>query len=97
MDERGEVLNMSIEKRLWDIPAELKEYHNIYYDAESNQYYMGGHREEYGIIHPQWINFPSDVIITTFHEDEKIVSLIFSGCEVTLFPLSTMTHISKGL
>ena len=81
---------MYAEKRLWDIPAALKEYHNIVYDQERNKYFMFGHKSADGISSPNFIGLPASLIEKIYTtNDEKIVHIKTDFGELTLFPLST--------
>ena len=86
-----------IEKTLWDIPAPLKEYHNIVYDHERNQYHFGGHESVDGINTPHFIVIPSNVRIYTARKDEKIIYVKFEFGELTIYPLSTFFWIRGGV
>ena len=85
-----------IEKTLWDIPAPLKEYHNIVYDHERNKYFFGGHESADGISLANTIIIPSNVRIYTTHSEE-IVYIQFDFGELTIFPLSTYFWIRGGV
>ena len=86
---------MYAEKRLWDIPAALKEYHNIEYDHERNTYFMFGHASADGVTCPNFIGLPASRVLKIYTTiNEGIVHIKTDFGELTLFPLSTHFFIS---
>lgn len=82
-----------VDRTLWDIPAPLKEYHNIEFDHETNQYFIHGHVSGDGIRSP-FINIPA---YARMHSSlgELVIDIDFKFVSVTLFPLSVMVYISS--
>lgn len=78
---------------LYDIPANLKEFHHIKFDHEKNEYWVYGHHYLDGVRHPFMFRIKSNAIFETYHEDYDIIDIRTKNVIFTLYPLSIGIHL----